>query len=107
MYGGVQMGFFERTRIVDDGRTPEYFVHGTRRLELLPDGMVLFWQCIDVAPLQDRPSEYSVPVVKLRIPVANFIWNASAVAQWALDKGLCDIRPSGPGPLRPRRHMMQ
>jgi hypothetical protein len=103
--GGSQ--FFKTCRIVDDGKTPEFDVHGTRRIEVLPDGRVRLWLCRDFPAVPGVMPGYCVPQAILRIPAANFVWNASAIAQWALDHGMTDVRPEGPVALRPKRDRMQ
>lgn len=82
---------------------PEFTVHGTRRIELRPDGMVCIWQCEDYTSGNDAMPVFCVPRVKIVLPVQNILWNAQAITQWALELGIADVPPRGPTLLLPSR----
>lgn len=92
---------FEGARMLDCPDVPEIHCHGTRRIEVRPDGRICVWQCEDY--LMDGASVpmFCAPRVKLILPIQTFIRNTQAIAQWAASNGLLGTLMSGPGALLP------
>lgn len=91
---------FKGIRLYHDRAVPEFRVDGPRRVEIMPDGSICTWQCIDYPSEVGEPA-FCVPVLKLIIPPGNLAWSAYAVAQWTFDRGICRLPPVGPVELAP------
>lgn len=104
---GADMGIlFNPERIITGGDVPTFYCHGTRHIEFLEGGIVRIWLCEDQPVAMSGLAPMSKPVAIMLAPIACYVWNILAHAEYAFDRGILQTKPHGPVELRPTRKLL-
>jgi len=85
---------------------PALFVHGTRRIDVLPGDILQLWLCLDQPTSHEGLAAMSVPVQRIQIPLRSYVWNVMACMEWGFNRGLLRTPGIGPTELRPQRRLL-